>query len=159
MILTDKSDDDSHDIAGSIDDDGCIFRILGHEAYMRSLFLEAFQSDFAIEGGDDDIPTLCCACSVEDHDISCMDPSTFHTVSFDPYEVGRCWVVDEIGFEVHPLSSSRLWSEGKSCRDRLKEGIGARSCGWHILTNIYGIKYTKYTYIYSRCKSILQRKT
>lgn len=124
MILTDKTDDDSHDIAGSIDDDGGILGILGHEAYVRSLFLEALEGDFAIEGGDDDIPTLCRAGTVEDHDISCMDPCPFHTISFHPYEIGRSRMIDEIRGEIDLLSSSRFWSEGKSCWNRFKEGIG-----------------------------------
>lgn len=126
VILTDESDDDTQNLAGSIDDDGCIFRILGYETDMRSLFLEALQSDLTIEGGDDDISILSEASSIEDHDISCIYACTFHTVSLYPYEVGRGRVIDEIGVEIHRLSSSRFWSEGKSCGDRVKKSIRMR---------------------------------
>ena len=49
MILADKSDDDSYDLTGSIDDDGYIFRILGEESDMDSSLFESLQSHFTIE--------------------------------------------------------------------------------------------------------------
>lgn len=123
MVFADRSRNDSEDLTGTRDDDGSIFRIRGNEREDSIFFLEILERHVSIKGSDDDVIILWCTRSVEDDDISLDDPGTLHTVSLDSNEIGRCRMLDEVGFEIHGTDGLCLWREGKSSSHRLEKWI------------------------------------
>lgn len=141
MILTHKSDDDSEDLTGSIDDDRLIFRILGDESHTSCGFLEAFQGDGTIQRSDDDIMMLCLECTIDDDDISSTYPGSFHTVSLHSDEIARDRMFDEIGGYIDIFSSSRFGGEGESCRNRFVKDHRSIEKVYKIYKYIYFLQY------------------
>lgn len=111
MILTKRTHYDSEDFTRSGDFYRSIFRIGGEETDFGFCFFKCLQCDFTIERGDDDISITGSATTVEDHGISTPDPSSLHTVSAYPHEVGRGRVFDEVGGDVHRSTRGGLRRE------------------------------------------------
>ncbi len=96
MILTKRTNYDSHNLTWSRYFYRIVLRVGREEADLGFRLFERFQRHFSIEGGDDDISISGGATTIEHDDISRIYPHSLHTVSAYPHEVARCRVFDEV---------------------------------------------------------------
>ncbi|MCH9611626.1 MAG: hypothetical protein S4CHLAM102_00960 [Chlamydiia bacterium] len=103
------------------------FGVFGEEEKGIILNFDPFDSEFAIDHGDDDGAIRGFEGAVDDEDVSVVDGSSFHRLSFDADEEGSGWMGNEKCIEVERLFYWVISWRGKAC---LNSCFKERNIGW-----------------------------
>lgn len=96
---------------------GAIVFVFGHQGDLAAAQADAFDGEFAVEVGDDDVFIFGLGGAIHDQEVAGVDAGVDHGIAGDADEIGGGGLGDEVLVEVELAFEVILGRRGKAGRD------------------------------------------